>query len=63
VPASGKGHVTRFRAIKEFLANYEVHEAGGRTRREYWIPAEDLPGLNAALVGKIEAIAEFTAPS
>lgn len=48
---------------KEFLGNYEVHEAGGKDHREYWIPADDLAGFNAALVGEIEVIAEFTAPS
>jgi hypothetical protein len=47
---------------KEFLGNYEVHEAGGKAHREYWIPAEDLARFNAALVGEIEVIAEFAAP-
>jgi hypothetical protein len=62
-PASGKGYVTRFRVTKEFLSNYEVHEAGGKAHREYWIPADDLPAFNAALIGQIEVIAEFTAAS
>jgi hypothetical protein len=62
-PASGKGYVTRFRVAKEFLSNYEVHEAGGKAHREYWIPADDLPAFNAALIGQIEVIAEFTAAS
>lgn len=61
VRASGKGYVTRFRVTKEFLSNYEVHEAGGRTHREYWIPADHLARFNAALVGEIEVIAEFAA--
>jgi hypothetical protein len=60
-PASGKGYVTRFRVTKEFLDNYEVHEVGGKAHREYWIPAADLARFNAALVGEIEVIAEFTA--
>ena len=59
VPASGKGYVTRFRVAKRFLDQYEVQEAGGREHLEYWIPAEELPALNAALVGDIEVIAEF----
>jgi hypothetical protein len=63
VRASGKGYVTRFRVTKAFLGKYDVHEAGGKAHREYWIPAEDLAGFNAALVGKIEVIAEFTAPA
>jgi hypothetical protein len=61
VRASGKGYVTRFRVAKAFLGNYEVHEAGGQAHREYWIPADDLAAFNAALVGEIDVIAEFTA--
>jgi hypothetical protein len=36
-----------------------VRKAGGRSHLEYWIPAEDLPAFNAAIVGEIEVIAEF----
>jgi hypothetical protein len=61
--APGKGYVTRFRVAKELLSNYAAHEAGGKACREYWIPADDLAGLNAALVGGIEVIAEFKAPT
>jgi hypothetical protein len=42
------------------LASYEVKEAGGREHLEYWIPSEDLPAFNEAIVGRIEVIAEFT---
>lgn len=59
VRASGSGYVTRFEVRADFLARYPVQEAGGRTRREYWIPAEDLPAFNAAIVGQIEVVAEF----
>jgi len=59
VPASGKGYVTRFRVSKRFLDGYTVQQAGGRDHLEYWIPAEDLPALNAALIGEIEVIAEY----
>ena len=59
VPASGKGYVTRFRVARDLLDRYEVREAGGRSYLEYWIPAEDLPVFNAAIVGEIEVIAEF----
>jgi hypothetical protein len=59
VPASGKGYVTRFHVAKLFLDRYQVQEAGGRSHLEYWIPAEDLPAFNAALVGEIEVIAEY----
>src|ERR1700730_4926270 len=59
VPASGRGFVTRFRVSKEFLDSYEVREAGGRSHREYWIPADELIAFNQAIVGTIEIIAEF----
>ena len=59
VKRSGAGYVTRFRVRRSFLDRYEVHQVGGRTVLEYWIPAEDLDALNASIVGKIELIAEF----
>src|SRR5262249_9217247 len=59
VKASGAGFVTRFRVRFDFLASYEVQQAGGRRHLEYWIPAEDLPAFNAAIVGEIEVVAEF----
>lgn len=59
VPASGAGFVTRFNVRSDFLARYRIEEAGGRAHREYWIPAEDLPAFNAAIVGEIEVTAEF----
>ncbi|MGO4122846.1 hypothetical protein AB4Z01_00540 [Inquilinus sp. YAF38] len=59
VPASGSGYVTRFRVRHDFLDRYQVQEAGGRSHLEYWIPAEDLPAFNAAIIGEIEVTAEF----
>jgi hypothetical protein len=59
VPASGAGYVTRFEVKQEFLAAYEVQNAGGRDHQEYWIPADQLAQLNAAIVGKIEIVASF----
>ena len=47
---------------KALLDRYEVQEAGGREHLEYWIPAEDLPAFNAAIVGEIEVIAEYPEP-
>ena len=58
---SGSGFVTRFEVSRSFLANYEVQKAGGRAHLEYWIPAEDLPAFNAAIVGEIEVIHSFGA--
>ena len=60
VPASGSGFVTRFEVMKSFLDDYEVQEAGGRAYREFWIPAEDMPAFNSAIVGEIEVVAEFS---
>jgi hypothetical protein len=59
VPRSGVGYVTRFEVRTAFLDRYELHQVGGRTILEYWIPAEDLDELNANIVGAIEVVAEF----
>ncbi|HEV2890104.1 MAG TPA: hypothetical protein VGX28_06975 [Frankiaceae bacterium] len=59
VPAYGVGHVTRFAVRRDFLDAYDVHEAGGHALTEYWIPAEDLDALNAAVVGAIELVATY----
>ena len=59
VPASGAGFVTRFRVSRAFLDRHAPQAAGGRAHLEYWIPAEDLPAFNDAIVGPIEVIAEF----
>jgi hypothetical protein len=59
VPASGSGYVTRFDVASGFLARYEVHQVGGDTILEYWIPAEELEEFNDHIVGLIEVVAEF----
>ena len=59
VPASGSGFVTRFNVLRSFLDSYEVQKAGGSAHMEYWIPAEELPAFNRAIIGEIEIIAEF----
>ena len=59
VKHSGAGYVTRFEVLRSFLDQYEVHQAGGQTILEYWIPAEDLAALNASIVGRIEVTAEY----
>lgn len=59
VPASGSGYVTRFEVRRSFLDNYEVHQVGGETIVEYWIPADDLPALNASIIGRIEVVSEY----
>jgi hypothetical protein len=59
VPHSGSGYVTRFGVRKSFLDRYQVHQVGGQTILEYWIPAEDLEELNANIVGTIDVVAEY----
>lgn len=59
VPASGSGFVTRFEVDPAFLERYAVQEAGGKDHQEYWIPAEDLPAFNAAIIGGIEIVDSF----
>jgi len=59
VPASGAGYVTRFNILKSFLDRYRVEHAGSKAHLEYWIPAEDLPAFNRAIVGRIEVTGVF----
>lgn len=59
VRASGAGYVTRFAVDAEFARRYPAQQAGGRTIRELWVPAEDLAEFNAHLVGPIEVVREF----
>jgi hypothetical protein len=37
----------------------EMHQVGGQTILEHWIPTEDLNELNANIVGLIHVVAEF----
>ncbi len=53
------GYVLRFQAQTEFLSKYDVHTVGSVGHREYWIPADSLPELNANIVGEIEIVSEF----
>ena len=56
-----KGFVTRFMLPAGFMQNYQSKIVGSSAHEEYWIPAEDLPLLNAAIIGLIEVIAEYAA--
>jgi hypothetical protein len=63
-PSTGyRGYVTRFRVRTAYLQRYEVCTVGSRVHQEYWIPAEDLPEFNRNIVGPIEVVAEFQAPT
>jgi len=42
-----------------FLSAFDLQNAGGVAHQEYWIPVAALPAFNAAIVGRIEVIAEF----
>jgi hypothetical protein len=53
------GYVLRFAVRTEFLSRYEIHVVGRSMHREYWIPAGDLPEVNANVVGDIEVVSEF----
>lgn len=61
VPASGSGFVTEFEVRADFLAMYPVETAGGSMHREHWIPAEDLPRFNRAIVGPIRVVDRYGA--
>ncbi len=59
VPASGSGYVMRFEVEKDYLDSFDVHQVGGDTILEYWIPAEDLDDFNRHIVGRIEVVDEY----
>ena len=54
-----RGYVTRFAVRRDFVAGFEVHTVGGRIHQELWVPAERLDEFNAAIVGRIEVVAEY----
>ena len=56
---SGEGHVLRFEVDDAFLANFTLARAGGKTRREYWIPAESLEEFNDHIAGEIQVLHSF----
>lgn len=59
VPASGVGYVTRFDVERSYLDQFDVHQVGGRTILEYWIPADGLDEFNDHIVGRIVEVARF----
>ncbi len=58
----GEGYVTRFLVRKEFVDRYPIKTVGASHHTEWWIPAEDLPELNANIVGLIEVLQDAAAP-
>jgi hypothetical protein len=61
VPASGSGFVTEFDVRTDFLSRHPVEMAGGAAHQEYWIPAEELPEFNEAIIGAIRVVDRFGA--
>lgn len=59
VKASGIGHVTKFEVRQSYLDRFDVHQVGGATILEYWIPAEELDEFNENIVGVIEVVETF----
>lgn len=59
VPASGVGYVTRFDVERSYLDQFDVHQVGGQTILEYWIPAERIDEFNDHIVGTIVEVARF----
>ena len=54
------GYVTRFDVDADFLSRYEIQTVGRNgLHEEYWIPADELPAFNEAIVGKVSVIATF----
>lgn len=53
------GYVLRFEVSDEYIARYDVQQAGASYHLEFWIPAEDLAEFNAHIVGKIEVVRKF----
>jgi hypothetical protein len=58
--ASGyAGFVTRFEVRRDYLRQFAIHTVGDATHHEYWIPSEQVPHFNQAIVGLIAVIAEY----
>ena len=58
---SGVGYVFKFHVQQSFSEKYAVEKVGGTEHTEWWIPAEKMDELNAAIVGKIEMIGRYPA--
>lgn len=61
MPDAGVGYVTRFAAERRYLDRCPVHRVGGGAL-EYRLSAEDLPDLNAHIVGAIVDEADYLGP-
>jgi len=59
----GIGYVLCFDVEAEYLKQFPIQTAGSRTHQEYWIPADQLDDFNEHIVGLIEVVGEYKAPS
>lgn len=53
------GYVTEFEVDDTYASRYKAQDAGGRSRRELWVPAEELDAFNSHIVGVIRVVAEY----
>lgn len=54
------GFVTAFEVRSEVATRYPIQVVGAEARhQELWIPAEELPSFNDAIVGEIRVLAEY----
>ncbi len=53
------GYVTKFNVRDDMVLSYDRKIVGGRECEELWVPAEELPAFNDAIVGQIEVVVGF----
>jgi hypothetical protein len=53
------GYVTAFEVSAEVADKYTPRQVGAKMHTELWIPAEELPKFNEAIVGEIRIIAAY----
>lgn len=56
------GIVTGFDVPVSHLKKYPVRVVGGSIHEELWVPAQELPAFNAAIVGQIEVLEIHLSP-
>jgi hypothetical protein len=56
------GFVTTFVVEDSFARRYPIQVAGASRHRELWVPAEDLPQFNAAIVNQIRVTEAYPGP-
>ena len=53
------GYVTKFEVEDSYAQQFKPQIVGGSRHRELWIPAEDLPNVNAHIIGRITVETAF----